>query len=300
MIKRFIVASIFMIGKLSIAQTSISIAPLMIGKAYFCSYPTDYRFTTFNTTFNNPDVANPYFSFSAKKISFRPGINLGIQVDLSLKNGKHRVGLEWATDASGTMSRTIDFSSANFVVTPPPPYKTYGAYTNYFQTAFMYNRLSLRYQTRLTKENSKADLYLIPDVTLTFGQPNSSSWFYDYDTTNIKSTYFYNDARVIFSEITSSYSGFKTFLLGLGLRLDLKTLNQKRYLFSIDLSCKLGYKTIVSSAHKYVIEDSGGVFGIVNGLSSAGSGMYLQLSRSFMLHSWKEKNGTNLQSSLKL
>lgn len=285
--KRLILLMMF--GQTCFAQTSISIAPLVIGKAYFCSYPGDERFSQFYSEQTSQYVPNPYFTFGAKKFSYRPSIDIGLQAEISFKNGKHRLGIEWATDASGTMSKITYFRTAN-TYGVSVPYKTYGTYTSYFQTGFVYNRISLRYHRRLTKENAAANVYAVPEIALTFGQQNSARWIYENDTTLINSTYFHNDAKSLSTEHYAEYIGRKSLLIGIGVRADFKTLKQKKYLFSLDLSYRQGFKMIAYSSHTEVIYDSGKVFAISNGLSSTGSGIYLQLSRSFRLHQWnKEK-----------
>jgi hypothetical protein len=284
---RFILFLIIVFGQRCFAQTSISIAPLVIGKAYFCSYGSDYRFNQLYSEQNSQYTPNPYYTFGAKKFSYRPSIGIGIQVELSLKDGKHRIGLEWASDASGTMSKTTDFQTANtFGITVP--YKTYGSGTSYFQSGFTYNRISVRYHSRLTKQNSIINLYLVPELTLTFGIANNATWLYEHDTISMNNTYFHNDAKSLSRENSAYYIGQKSILAGIGLRADFKTPKHKKYLFSLDLSYKQGYKVISYSQHTTVIYDSGKVFGITDGLSATGSGLYFQLSRSFTLYKWKK------------
>lgn len=277
-----------MFGQRCFAQTSISIAPLIIGKAYFCSYGSDFRFNQLYSEQNAQYIPNPYYTFGAKKFSYRPSIDIGIQVELSLKDNKHRIGIEWASDASGTMSKTTSFVTTN-TCGISVPYKTYGSYQSYFQSGFTYNRISLRYHLRLTKQNSIINLYLVPELTLSFGKANSATWLYENDTVTMNSTYFHNDAKSLSSEIFASYNGRKSILAGIGLRADFKTLKQKKHLFSLDISYKQGYKVISYSQHTNVIYDSGKVFGITNELTATGSGLYLQLSRSFTLYKWKNK-----------
>ncbi len=274
-----------MFGQRCFAQTSISIAPLIIGKAYFCSYPSDFRFNQLYSEQSSQYVPNPYYTFGAKKFSYRPSIDIGIQFELSLKNNKHRIGLEWASDASGTMSKTTDFATTN-TYGVSVPYKTYGSGTSYFQSGFTYNRISLRYHYMLTNQNSIINLYFVPELTFTFGKSNSASWLFEIDTNTMNTTYFHNDAKSLSREINAYYNGQKSVLAGVGLRADVKTHKQKKYLFTLDISYKQGYKVISYSQHTTVLYDSGKVFGITDGLSATGSGLYLQISRYFTLHKW--------------
>lgn len=277
-------------GQSCFAQTSISIAPIVGGKAYTCSYGADNRFNQLYSEQVNTDVNNPYFTFRAKKVSFRPEINLGIQLGLSLNDGKHLIGIEWSTDGAGTMSKTTHFTSTNtsgFV--PQASYNTYGNHTSYFQTGFVYNRLSLRYSWKMTRTNALMNVYLVPDISLIFGKANSKNWLYENDTVADNSAYFHNDSRLLSTEINSNYWGTPSILLGLGIRADFKTKKTKKYLFSIDIGYKHGFKTIIGSQETLVIADSGKKFAIINELESTGSGVYFQISRSFKLHTWAKK-----------
>lgn len=277
-----------MFGQKCLAQTSVSIAPLVIGKAYFCSYGSDFRFSNLYSEQTNTDVQNPYFTFRAKKFSYRPSIDIGIQVELGFQDNKHRLSFEWASDASGTMSKSTHLTTTNTVGMPDSltsPYKTYGNYTSYFQTSFAYNRISLRYQRRVTNKDASFVTYIVPEIALTFGKANSQSWLYDNDTVANNSSFFHNDAKLLSTEVEAYYYGGTSLLLGIGLKSDIFT-NKHKYLFSIDVSYKQGFRNIVSSNQTELILDSGSKFAIVNELVASGSGLYLQLSRSFTLKKW--------------
>jgi hypothetical protein len=283
---------LLMLGQYSIAQTSISIAPLVIGKVYTCSYGSDFRFSQLYSEQLNTDVQNPYMTFRAKRMSIRPSIDLGLQVELAFNDNKHRLGLEWAQDGTGTMSKSTHFTTVNSVGVPDsliPDYKTYGNYTSYFHTGFVFNRISLRYQWRLTQEDAVFVTYIMPELAVIIGQENRQSWLYENDTLVSNATLFHNDAKIVSTEINAYYNGGTSVLLGVGLKTDIFTKKQHKYLFSVDLSFKQGFKEIAGSTEAVVIEDSGKKFAIINELVATGSGFYLQISRSFRLKTWAKK-----------
>jgi hypothetical protein len=289
MTKIFFVFMLF--GQISFAQTSFYIAPLIIRKAYFCSYPNDQRFGAIYSQQTNINVENPYFSFNAQKFSFRPELDIGIQAEVSFDNKKHRLGLEWASDATGTMSKTTFFASNNTIgyTGPALEYTTYGNGTGFFQTGFTYNRISLRYQRRLTKEKTAISVYVIPELSFIFGKENRQSWVYENDTLANNSIFFHNDARRLSTEISAYYFGKKAILPGIGIRVDFNTMKKNKYLFSIDLSYKQGIISLAGSDHTQIILDSGKTFAITNSLVARGSGLYFQISRSFRLYTLKKR-----------
>lgn len=223
-------------------------------------------------------------NFRAKRFSFRPGIDIGLQLEVVIKNDKHRFGFEWASDGCGTMSKTTIFGTTNTFGSPEPLlYKTYSNSTGYFQTGFKYNRFSLRYQRRLTSMESAMRVFIIPEVTLIKGEGNRAEWIYENDSISNNSILFHNNSKIEATKISANYWGGSALLFGLGFKTDFYTPKSKKYLFSLDLSCRLGYKAIGGSQHKTIINDSGEVFALNYELATSGSGLYLQLSRSFKL-----------------
>jgi hypothetical protein len=280
-----------MFGQGVLAQTSISISPLFIGKAYFCSYASDYRFSSFYSEQVSNDVQNPYFNYSAKKFSYRPSIKIGLQLEFKFNKDKHRLGFEWAQDASGTMSKSTAFVHMNTLGIPDslkPDNISYGNYTSYFMTGFLYNRLSFRYHRKITSNNLMFVTYIIPEATFIFGRENKSEWSFDMDTMTNNSTFYHNNARIVRNDILSVYSGKSSLMLGIGLKSDIYTPKKHIYLFSIDLSYKQGFKTIIATIDNSIFVDTGKKIGIVNQLVSRGSGLYFQISRSFTFKSWNK------------
>ena len=281
-----------MFGQRCFAQTSISISPLIINKIQTCSYGGDFRFSRFYTEQSSQEVMNPYYTFKAKKFKYSNGsIDIGLKIDVNFKNGNQRLGLEWATDGAGTTSKTHDFASTNTVgYTLPLPYKTYGTYTSYNNDiGFKYNRITVRYEKKITKITSSINLFIVPEISMTFGSANVATLNYYNDTISNNSTFFHNDARELEYAIQSYRNGRKSLLFGLGVRADFKLKKKNIYLFSFDVGFKQGIRIIHSAEYKRVVFDSGKTFGINNELVSRGSGLYFQISRSFKLYTFKKK-----------
>ena len=289
---RLFVILTIMFGQRCFAQTSISIVPLIINKVQTCSYGGDDRFSKFYTEQSSQEVINPYYTFKAKKFKYSNGsISIGLKIDMSFKNGNQRLGIEWATDGAGTTSKTYNFASTNTVgYTLPLDYKTYSIATSYNNDiGFTYNRISIRYEKKITKKSSVLDLFIVPEISMTYGSANMATLYYYNDSISNNSTFFHNDAKELELSIQSYRSGRKSILFGLGLRADFKLKKKNIYLFSFDVGFKQGIRIIHSAGYKRVIYDSGKTFGIYNELVSRGSGLYFQISRSFTLFRFKKK-----------
>jgi hypothetical protein len=282
-------------GSKLLAQTTFSVSPLVNHKLHFCSFTGTH--VTKHLTENNPTlVPNPYFSFDAKRISNRPAIDIGIRGELGFQNSKYLLNVEFASDASGTMSKTIHFATTNHYPLPAPSYKTYGQGIGYVQGGFVYNRLSLQYGYRLTNENRPYKIYLLTDFSIIYGKANQSTWVFEADSTYI-STYFHNDAKNIYSENNFYYYGKTSVLFGIGLKGDIgfKTKKKEHYLFSLEAFMRQGTRFIMFSSHEQIIEDNNKQIGFINGLGTRGSGIYFQISRKFQLYPWRPNKKTKLE-----
>ena len=203
---RLLLILVFMFGQRCFAQTFISISPLIINKIQTCSYGGDFRFSRFYTEQSSQEVMNPYYTFKAKKFKYSNGsIAFGLKIDVNFKNGNQRLGIELATDGAGTTSKTHDFASTNTVgYTLPLTYKTYGTYTSYnSDIGFTYNRITARYEKRMTRESAALKLFFVPEISLTFVNPQRATLTYYNDTISNNSTFFHNDARILETSIES-------------------------------------------------------------------------------------------------
>lgn len=276
-------------GQNVVAQTTFYITPLINYKLLFCSYPSDQRFGNFyseQTSFGNQ---NPYYTFEAKKVSTRPSINIGLRAGVSLKNKKHIIHFEWSQDEAGTMSKISSFQTPNLYGSNDiPSYNTYGHYIGYFQSGFAYNRLSLGYGIRLTNEQFPTSVYFMGDISIVYGGKNKATWSYEQDQTNT-SIYYHNNAEWISDEINAYHLGVTSALIGIGIKTDIGLIvnQKKKYLFSMEINYKQGFKSIGSSTYTTLIDDNNETIGFVNELITRGSGIYFQVSRNIQLFPWR-------------
>lgn len=275
------------------AQTSFFISPLVNYKIQFCNYQGGPKLGSKTEYFpeqNNIYPQNPYYSFSAKRLSTRPAIELGLRAGVSFQNKKHVLTLDWSTDEAGTMSKTTSLKVLNGVDTTQ--YKTYSQSLGYFQSGFVFHRFSLGYGIRLTKEKSPTRIYFTSDVSIAFGSSNSASWYYENYPENT-SVYYHNNARWVSTEINARHLGVTSALFGLGIKGDIGFNTKKKpiYLFSLSINFRHGIRTLGYSNYITIIEDSGQKVAFSNSLSTNGSGLYFQFSRNIQLYPWKLKKG---------
>lgn len=273
------------------AQTTFYIAPLIHKKLYFCTTQGDVRFGPYAE--HNPiDLQNPYYAFSAKRVSTRPAIELGLRGLVSFQGGKQLLSLEWSSDGTGTMSKTAGLGTSNLQGSPdpPPPYKTYSTGVSYFQTGVVVSRISVNYALRLSNPSKASKFYVLFDVSVTGRNSLRQSWRYDNWPENT-ATYYHNDAREVYSEIDAAGYGTRNLLYGFGLKSDvvIHTKRKNHYLFSLETVFRQGVFFNFSSSHTTLINDNGKYVAFVNGLASKGSGIYFQLSRNFQIFPWRPK-----------
>ena len=60
--------------------------------------------------------------------------------------------------------------------------------------------------------NSTINLYLVPELTLTFGKANSATWLYENDTLTMNSTFLHNDVKSLSTEHRAYYNGQKSLI----------------------------------------------------------------------------------------
>lgn len=296
MIKFFILFTIMWFGTITLSQTTFSIAPLISYKLHTCSYPID-EFFGFSIENKNIQPQNPYYNFDVKRVSGRPAIDMGVRFQASFKDNKHLLLLEWSQDAMGTMSKTSELVTTNLENGSLPPYNTYSAGTSYFHTGFTFNRFSFQYGRRITNKLSIARLYLLTDLSLTFGKYNRADWRYENWPENT-SVYYHNNARWVSTDIMAEYWGGTSFLMGLGIRGDILLPLKKKtiYLFTLEGHYRQGFKTMGHSSHTTVIDDSGQIAAFFNTIVSRGSGIYFQISRNFQLYPWRpNKKAKNVE-----
>lgn len=277
-------------GKSAFSQTTFFISPLINYKVQLSSYSVHQYFGTYYSEYTYLGHQNPYYTFKAKKISGRPSINIGIRAGLTLANKKHLVYLEWSQDEAGTMSKTTSLQTPNYYGAPNliPTYPVYTNGTRYFQSGFAYDRLSLGYGIRLTKEKTLTKIYFITDFSIIFGGKNRATWYYEMDSTANTSTYYYNDAKEVSTEITAYHWGRTSALLGIGIKTDIgaKFKGKEHYLFSLEVNYRQGFQPIGGSISTTHIEDNGKIIAFANELITKGSGIYFQISRKFQLYPW--------------
>lgn len=286
---------IFLFGQQVVAQTAFFIAPLINHKIYLNSYAADSRFGWWYFEHENIAHQNPYYTFDAVKISNRPSINIGVRIGGVVKE-KHFFLLEWSQDEAGTMSKTSTFGTTNLEGSSSvdTPYKTYVKGLSYFQTGFAFNRISFSYGSNLSKKERLTKLYFRTDISITYGKANQASWLYE-NWTSSTSTYYHNDARWVSTEIKSYYFGRPSVLLGVGLNADihLKFKEKEIYLFTLEATYRQGFRRLVYSSSKTIIEDNNELIGFSDGLTGKGSGIYFQISRKFPINFLINKKQSN-------
>lgn len=287
--KIIIIMSIWLFGQNVVAQTTFSISPLINHKLSICGYGYDQHFGFYSE--NQPSIIqNPYFEFGAKRISHRPSINIGLRFIASFEEDKHLLGFEWCQDEVGTMSKTKSFSTSNSYGLPPATHKTYGINTSYFQNAFAFDRFSISYGYLLSKKAKKNKLYLTTDLSFARFKDNRMEWFYKNSPEN-NAVYYHNNAKWEEIEQTAQLWGGNYFMLGVGLKTDVFiSLKQKPvYLFSLETNYRQGFKVMVASGQRTLINDNNELIEFYNELGSKGSGIYFQISRKFQIYPIKKK-----------
>jgi len=229
-------------GPFAMAQTTISISPLVNYKLLTCSYPTDQLFGIYSENQQiNPQ--NPYYSFYAKRLSHRPSINIGLRLTANFKSDKHLLIGEWSQDEMGTMSKTTSLSTSNTYGQPEDPFKTYANGMSYFQSGFVFNRFSLVYARKLTKESSLQKVWLLMDYSLAKTVDNQAEWKYENFPEN-NSVYYHNNAKWVSYDIQAYiYKGFYS-MFGIGLKTDfyLKLKQKSTYFFTFETHFRQGLK----------------------------------------------------------
>lgn len=292
---RIIIISL-LFGPLSMAQTTISISPIVNYKLLICSYPTEQLFGIYS---ENQQIKqqNPYYSFYAKRISHRPSINIGLRFTANFKSDKHLLIGEWSQDQMGTMSKTTSLSTSNTYGLPEPSYKTYADGVTYFQSGFVFTRFSLIYGRKITKETSLQKVWLLMDFSLAKTGGNQAEWTYENFPEN-NSVYYYNNAKWVSKEIKSDVYKGSYGMLGVGLKVDfsLKLKQKTTYLFTAESHFRQGLKPMGYSSEITTINDNGETVAFLNTLVSKGSGIYFQISRKFQIIPWKGKSKKNKSS----
>jgi hypothetical protein len=277
-------------GPFLMAQTTISISPLINYKLLICSYPTNQFFGMYS---ENQQIKpqNPYYSFYAKRISHRPSINIGLRFTANFKSDKHLLIGEWSQDEMGTMSKKVSLSTANTFGTPEAPYNTFSSGVAYFQSGFVFNRFSLHYARKLTKASSLQKVWLLTDFSLAKTLDNQAEWLYENWPEN-NSFYYHNEATWLSTEIQANINKGIYGMFGIGFQADLslKFKERKTYLFTVETHFRQGLKQMGYGSETTIINDNGTIIAFQNSLVSKGSGIYFQISRKFQLYPFRKKN----------
>ncbi|MEN9326429.1 MAG: hypothetical protein RI943_850 [Bacteroidota bacterium] len=266
----------FLFAPFTMAQTTFSISPLVNHKLLF---------NGFSRVENQIQAVNPYFNFYPKLISNRPSINIGLRLTMNFKNDGHLLMCEWSQDAMGTMSKTTTLGTSNTYGLPEPAFKTYSIGTSYFQSGFVFDRFSLFYGRKLTKDKSLQKVWMLFDFSFAKSFDNQAEWKYENFPEN-NSVYYHNNATFLSKEIKAySIKGIYA-LLGFGLMTDFSIRLKKKnlYLFTAEAQYRQGFKTMGFSTETTLINDTGETIAFLNSISSKGSGVYFQISRKFQLY----------------
>jgi len=291
-----IILVMMLFGVRAVSQTTFSIAPIIYSKLSVCSYPTMNARSMGGILSvpmqNQPHYPqNPYYNFYAKRVSPMTLIDVGIRLHASLNNGKHLILLDIALDdpssITSKMSSLYNYGYTNVFADSTPPYDTHYTQTVYDHSSYTARRYSLQYGTRLINHSKWLKMWLLMDFTYSSRTGIRSEGFI-----NSMGHYYYNNAEHIQTKIEDRSFGGHYILFGLGLKNNfyLSTKNKNTYLFTFEAHYRQGLKAIFFTDYTTLINDGGTFLAFSNTLQTRGSGLYLQISRSFQLYPWKKKS----------
>jgi len=269
------------------AQRTFYIRPKIEEKSYQTT-TNFFNFTKsslFNKNLSFDLISNPYTEVSVSPISFLTVYNIGFNAGVVFSYGD-LLEVGWNQDATSTR-----FNS--FTPISPANDNRYGGFRNEFASLIFNNRFELLYykrrkvrdQKRLHLQNS---YYILGSGFKYNGnalnQDDPSPEFDDYFLAGGGD---YDDISINIEHRVNAINKFSMFL-SLGLSSDIY-FNEK-YLFSSSLIYTQGFKTIESTTHKVIVEQTGvPTKEYVYHTFSRGSGFQFQISRRLQFYPWKKR-----------
>jgi len=304
--KHTLLLFMYLFVTVSFTQTIFSVAPLIYTKWSACNYPGGERFTGdgigLSLHYMSEIQQNSHYRYYIKRLGRTAGLDIGLRIQASFKGGKHLLLLDWASDVATTSSgisflQKVSWSSMVYpYLDSTPAYPTYYTSSSDFQSGYTYTRYSLQYGTRIVNDSSFLKLWILFDVSMARTGAMRGETTYSYNDHPIELA---SNAKILQIKNEDWQFDRRVFKFGLGLKGDffIKTKKKTSYLFSLEAHYRHGLKTIGSSSYSTLLDDSGSLVAYTNNAYTKGSGLYLQISRSFQLYPWKTKNKINDNNS---
>lgn len=276
------------------AQITYFVRPTIDNKLYFCNANNLFDFHAIDySPVHNEFLGNQYFNPINVKVTQRDIYSLGVYFGVTFKKKKHLIEFGINQDATGSEFECefMEFDSYTYKDTL---YKRYSPNRFIFASYLPTLRYHLQYSIRLTKGS---DLIFLPYFVvgggviqnLKYPEKDEINTLYE---TNPAYSYkidgdLYLEDNVYISHMKNygytarKFSGY----INLGLRADIFT-KKGTNLFSASIFFLKGFKPIeIMNSDVYVVDNNENkVFSYLT--TSNGSGLYIQLSRSFQFYPW--------------
>jgi len=282
-------------GMVALSQATFSVAPLISTKWGISNYSGQDVFSGggvgISLHYMSQIQQNPHYHYYVKRVGNTAGIDVGLRLLASLKGGKHLLMFDWKIDGSTTSSGIsfIDRTYSDLSIDSTKAFPTYRNGSIPFQASYTYTRYSLQYGTRLIENSPLLNLWVLLDISYArvgaiWGDSRRS-----YGDSPIELA---TNAKIIEIRNRDWQLDRNIFKFGIGLKSDffLTTKKKKNYLFTLEAHYRHGLKVIGLGSYEVLIENSDKKLeSYYNEVVTRGSGIYLQVSRSFQLYPWKSK-----------